>query len=137
MVWFRGAKMKKTVFLSSMLLFPFFVDAAASGVDFELKSTPVPDALSVFYTQILKKPFRLSPDVVAMTNKNVYFTLCRSRTLENFLLITWLISALNLKQKMVSISTMYPLNQQKKQFCRNSATPINPCTGLSIICHRR
>ncbi|QIU99973.1 hypothetical protein [Klebsiella pneumoniae] len=53
--------MKKTVFLSSMLLFPFFVDAAGSGVDFELKSTPVPDALSVFYTQILKKPYRLSP----------------------------------------------------------------------------
>ncbi len=63
--------MKKTVFLSSMLLFPFFVDAAGSGVDFELKSTPVPDALSVFYTQILKTPFRLSPDVVAMTNTGI------------------------------------------------------------------
>ncbi|MEI7198629.1 type II secretion system protein GspD [Pectobacterium parvum] len=43
--------------------------AVGSGVDFELKAVPVPDALSVFYTQILKKPFRLSPDVVAMPEK--------------------------------------------------------------------
>lgn len=76
--------MKKTVFLSSMLLFPFFVDAAGSGVDFELKSTPVPDALSVFYTQILKTPFRLSPDVVAMTNKNVSFHLTPEQDARKF-----------------------------------------------------
>lgn len=75
MVRFGDAKMKKTVFLSSMLLFPFFADATGSGIDFELKATPVPDALSVFYTQILKRPFRLSPDVVALTNKNISFHL--------------------------------------------------------------
>ncbi len=84
MVRFRGAKMKKTVLLSSMLLFPFFANATGSGVDFELKSTPVPDALSVFYTQILKRPFRLSPDVVAMTNKNVSFHLMPEQDARKF-----------------------------------------------------
>jgi hypothetical protein len=44
----QGCKNEKTILLSSMLLFPFFADATGSGVDFELKSTPVPDALSVF-----------------------------------------------------------------------------------------
>lgn len=84
MVGFRGAKMKKSVFLSSMLLFPFFVNATGSGVDFELKSTPVPDALGIFYTQILKKPFRLSPDVVALTTKNVSFHLMPEQDARKF-----------------------------------------------------
>ncbi|KHT23412.1 type II secretion system protein GspD [Pectobacterium carotovorum] len=46
-----------------------FAAGSGSGVDFELKSVAVPDALSVLYTQVLKRPFRLSPDVVAMPEK--------------------------------------------------------------------
>ena len=60
--------MKKYVF-PLLLAFSSQSHAAGSGVDFELKSASVPDALSVFYTQILKKPFRLSPDVVSMQEK--------------------------------------------------------------------
>ncbi|MDC9817841.1 type II secretion system protein GspD [Pectobacterium polonicum] len=63
--------MKKYVFplLLVLLAFTSQSHAAGSGVDFELKDVAVPDALSVFYTQILKRPFRLSPDVVSMQEK--------------------------------------------------------------------
>ncbi|WP_400337105.1 type II secretion system protein GspD [Pectobacterium sp. CHL-2024] len=61
-------RMKKIV-LSMLLAFASPCFAAGSGVDFELKSVTVPDALSIFYTQILKKPFKLSPDVVGMPEK--------------------------------------------------------------------
>ncbi|TAI90453.1 type II secretion system protein GspD [Pectobacterium versatile] len=62
--------MKKIV-LSMLLALssPCFAAGSGSGVDFELRSVAVPDALSVFYTQILKRPFRLSPDVVSMPEK--------------------------------------------------------------------
>ncbi|KHT33896.1 type II secretion system protein GspD [Pectobacterium carotovorum] len=60
--------MKKYVF-PLLLAFVSQSHAAGSGVDFELKSVAIPDALSVFYMQVLKKPFRLSPDVVAMQEK--------------------------------------------------------------------
>lgn len=60
--------MKKIV-LSMLLALSSPCFAAGSGVDFELRSVALPDALSVFYTQILKRPFRLSPDVVAMPEK--------------------------------------------------------------------
>ncbi|KAA3668307.1 hypothetical protein LHL03_11080 [Pectobacterium carotovorum] len=58
--------------------------AAGTGVDFELKSVAVPDALSVFYTQILKKPFRLSPDVVSMPEK-ISFRLMPEQDARQFL----------------------------------------------------
>ncbi|WP_226373329.1 type II secretion system protein GspD [Pectobacterium quasiaquaticum] len=57
----------------------------ATGVDFELKSVAVPDALSVFYTQILKKPFRLSPEVVAMPEK-ISFRLMPEQDARKFLI---------------------------------------------------
>lgn len=49
--------------------------------------------------------------------------------------ITW--AGLGSALLMVSISTMCPHNQQKKQFCPNSVTPIDPCIGLLIIWHHR
>ncbi|MEQ9857058.1 type II secretion system protein GspD [Pectobacterium versatile] len=68
--------------------FPVFLALAsqshAAGVDFELQSVAVPDALSVFYTQILKKPFRLSPDVVAMPEK-ISFRLMPEQDARQFL----------------------------------------------------
>ncbi|MEQ9917151.1 type II secretion system protein GspD [Pectobacterium aroidearum] len=70
-------------------LFPIFLALAsqsyAAGVDFELKSVPVPDALSLFYTQILKKPFRLSPDVVSMPEK-ISFRLVPEQDARQFLI---------------------------------------------------
>ncbi|PLY35285.1 secretin [Pectobacterium carotovorum] len=74
--------MKKIVL--SMLL-AFSSPCFAAGVDFELKSFAVPDALSVFYTQILKKPFRLSPDVVAMPEK-ISFRLMPEQDARKFLI---------------------------------------------------
>ncbi|MEQ9831881.1 type II secretion system protein GspD [Pectobacterium versatile] len=62
-----------------------FAAGSGSGVDFELKSVAVPDALSVFYTQILKKPFRLSPDVVAMQEK-ISFRLMSEQDARQFLI---------------------------------------------------
>ncbi|TAI90914.1 type II secretion system protein GspD [Pectobacterium versatile] len=59
--------------------------AAGSGIDFELKSVSVPDALSVFYTQILKKPFRLSPEIVSMPEK-ISFRLMPEQDARQFLL---------------------------------------------------
>ncbi|MCA6924728.1 type II secretion system protein GspD [Pectobacterium versatile] len=59
----------RKIILSTLFALSTQCFAAGTGVDFELKSVAVPDALSVFYTQILKKPFRLSPDVVAMPEK--------------------------------------------------------------------
>ncbi|UMO89585.1 type II secretion system protein GspD [Pectobacterium sp. PL64] len=76
--------MKKIV-LSMLLAFSSPCFAAGSGVDFELKSFAVPDALSVFYTQILKKPFRLSPDVVAMPEK-ISFRLMPEQDARKFLI---------------------------------------------------
>ncbi|MEQ9891843.1 type II secretion system protein GspD [Pectobacterium aroidearum] len=70
-------------------LFPILLALAsqshAAGVDFELKSVPVPDALSVFYAQILKKPFRLSPDVVSMPEK-ISFRLVPEQDARQFLI---------------------------------------------------
>ncbi|AOR65345.1 hypothetical protein [Pectobacterium wasabiae] len=62
-----------------------FAAGAGSGVDFELKSVAVPDALSVFYAQVLKQPFRLSPDVVAMPEK-VSFRLMPEQDARKFLI---------------------------------------------------
>ncbi|MCL6353260.1 type II secretion system protein GspD [Pectobacterium polaris] len=57
---------------------------SGSGVDFELKSVSVPDALSVFYTQILKKSFRLSPEIVSMPEK-ISFRLMPEQDARQFL----------------------------------------------------
>ncbi|MBA0179169.1 type II secretion system protein GspD [Pectobacterium carotovorum] len=69
-------------------LFPILLALAsqshAAGVDFELKGVSVPDALSIFYTQILKRPFRLSPDVVAMPEK-ISFRLMPEQDARQFL----------------------------------------------------
>ncbi|PPE62180.1 Type II secretion system protein D [Pectobacterium brasiliense] len=76
--------MRKIVF-STLLVLSSSCFAAGSGVDFELKSVSVPDALSVFYTQILKRPFRLSPDVVAMPEK-ISFRLMPEQDARQFLI---------------------------------------------------
>ncbi|AFI90398.1 type II secretion system protein GspD [Pectobacterium parmentieri] len=76
--------MKKYVF-PLLLAFSPQSHAAGSGVDFELKSVTVPDALSIFYTQILKKPFRLSPDVVGMPEK-ISFRLMPEQDARQFLI---------------------------------------------------
>ncbi|MBN3182554.1 type II secretion system protein GspD [Pectobacterium brasiliense] len=62
-----------------------FAAGSGSGVDFELKSVAVPDALSVFYAQVLKQPFRLSPDVVAMPEK-ISFRLMPEQDARKFLI---------------------------------------------------
>ncbi|WP_233960941.1 type II secretion system protein GspD [Pectobacterium versatile] len=74
--------MRKIVFSTLLVLSS---SCFAAGVDFELKSVAVPDALSVFYTQILKKPFRLSPDVVAMQEK-ISFRLMPEQDARQFLI---------------------------------------------------
>ncbi|MBN3062871.1 type II secretion system protein GspD [Pectobacterium aquaticum] len=79
-------KMRKIILSTLTLLAlssPCF--AAGSGVDFELKSVAVPDALAVFYTQILKKPFRLSPEVVSMPEK-ISFRLMPEQDARKFLI---------------------------------------------------
>ncbi|MEI7268839.1 type II secretion system protein GspD [Pectobacterium versatile] len=76
--------MKKYVF-PLLLVFAPQSHAAGSGVDFELKSVTVPDALSIFYTQILKKPFKLSPDVVGMPEK-ISFRLMPEQDARQFLI---------------------------------------------------
>lgn len=73
--------MKKCLF---PILLALSSQSHAAGVDFELKGVSVPDALSVFYTQILKKPFRLSPDVVAMPEK-ISFRLMPEQDARQFL----------------------------------------------------
>ncbi|POD98550.1 type II secretion system protein GspD [Pectobacterium odoriferum] len=75
----------RKIILSTLLALSTQCFAAGSGVDFELKSVSVPDALSVFYTQILKKPFRLSPDVVAMPEK-ISFRLMPEQDARKFLI---------------------------------------------------
>ncbi|QQK72171.1 type II secretion system protein GspD [Pectobacterium versatile] len=74
----------RKIILSTLLALSTQCFAARSGVDFELKFVAVPDALSVFYTQILKKPFRLSPDVVSMQEK-ISFRLMPEQDARQFL----------------------------------------------------
>ncbi|MEQ9936408.1 type II secretion system protein GspD [Pectobacterium polonicum] len=75
----------RKIILSTLLALSTQCFAAGSGVDFELKGVAVPDALSVFYTQILKKPFRLSPDVVSMPEK-ISFRLMPEQDARQFLI---------------------------------------------------
>lgn len=47
--------------LSLLTLLPFL--CLAQGTEFELSKTPLPDAISLFYGNVMQKPFMLSPEL--------------------------------------------------------------------------
>ncbi|MBQ4780367.1 type II secretion system protein GspD [Pectobacterium versatile] len=110
----------RKIILSTLLALSTQCFAAGSGVDFELKSVAVPDALSVFYTQILKKPFRLSPDVVAMQEK-ISFRLMSEQDARQFLIDYMADIGVSVKTKNGS-DFFYKLPQVEKKIPQFSYT---------------
>ena len=42
----------------------FLRNVLANGVDFELNRVKLPDAINIIYSEIFKRPFMLSPELV-------------------------------------------------------------------------
>ncbi|MBD2805253.1 type II secretion system protein GspD [Xenorhabdus sp. ZM] len=56
--------MKKIIFMITLLFLPF---TFAKGVNFSLDGVTVPKSVNFIYSQVLKQPFMISPEVIADT----------------------------------------------------------------------